>query len=412
METFLTGESYLSLHHPIYKRRYVASCDLVLGCRIGCDFCYYQFGPTAPHFKRGSAILKPLATPEQFARVLLASKLIRPGDGVIISARSDLSMPEHKAAFRELLRIYPQREKPVTFLVLQRGVYSARDWEEFGPHPVRFGTTITPRAADRGFNAVRDEAQINGLRALRAAGCPPERISVELGPILPDTVDDAVAIARVLADEGLVSYLTYRGASIGQYGDYSAAIANLKARGFFKEPIPYTYDDGKGNEKQHEYYLLKNYLAREVEEAFLAGARSTGLRLYRHTGHMYAREWGLKVAISRNNRVREEMLPYARAWSPDEFAAALRTAFGLDCPVEPLEAGPQSRVFRLHRRGTEDVAHAVGAETQTAVLFSDYSNLPSMADLEWYFSEGWLERVPEEVRDDPVRQEHIELPGA
>ncbi|MBO9346432.1 MAG: hypothetical protein J7601_11980, partial [Chloroflexi bacterium] len=62
-------------------------------------------------------------------------------------------------------------------------------------------------------------------RALRAAGCPPERISVELGPILPDTVDDAVAIARVLADEGLVSYLTYRGASIGQYGDYSAAIA-------------------------------------------------------------------------------------------------------------------------------------------------------------------------------------------
>jgi len=387
---YLSGESYLSLNHPIYKRRYVASCDLVLGCRIGCDFCYYQFGPTAPHFRRGSAILKPLATPEQFAEALIRSKLIRPGDGVIVSARSDLSMPEHKAAFRELLRIYPQQEKPVTFLVLQRGAYSARDWEEFGPHQVFFGTTITPCAAERGFNTVRDEAQLDGLRALRAAGCPAERISIELGPILPDTVAQAVAIARCLADEGIAAYLTYRGASVGQYGDYSAAIADLKARGFFEELVPYTYDDGKGNTKPHEYYLLKNHLPAAVEAAFLAGASGSGLRLYRHTGHMYAREWGLKVAASRNNRVREEMLGYARAWTLDEFTEALRTHFGLDCPVEAVEPGERSRVFRLDRRGTEDVAHAIGAQTQTAVLFSDYSNLPTMDDLTWYRDEGWL----------------------
>jgi hypothetical protein len=231
---------------------------------------------------------------------------------------------------------------------------------------------------------------LNGLRALRAAGCPAERISIELGPILPDTVAQAVAIARCLADEGIATYVTYRGASIGQYGDYSAAIANLKARGFFEELVPYTYDDGKGNAKPHEYYLLKNHLPAAVEAAFLAGASGSGLRLYRHTGHMYAREWGLKVAASRNNRVREEMLGYARFWTLDEFTEALRTHFGLDCPVEAVEPGERSRVFRLSRRGTEDVAHAIGAQTQTAVLFSDYSNLPTMDDLTWYRDEGWL----------------------
>jgi len=34
MKMYVSEESYLVLNPPIYKHRYVFSCDLVLGCRI------------------------------------------------------------------------------------------------------------------------------------------------------------------------------------------------------------------------------------------------------------------------------------------------------------------------------------------------------------------------------------------
>lgn len=385
---FINGEGYLAMHHPIYKRRYAVSCDLVLGCRIGCEFCYYKFGPTAPYFQRGVAHLKPLASGEAFAHIVLESKMIRPSDVVIVSARSDMSMPEHKAEFIKFLDVYPHNEKPLKLLMLQRGVYSARDWERFGAFPVYFGTTITPEAAMRGFNTVRDDAQIRGLIALRDAGAPPERISLELGPILPDTVDTAIAIAHELARLGLIAFATYRGASVGRYGDFASEIERLRARGFFDMPVAYTYHDGY-KEKEHEYYLLKNHIPEAVERAFLAGVADLPLRFYRHTGHMYAREWGVKVAGNRNNRPRKDMQQYVRDMTLDQFSAVLRDTFEIEPRVEKIAPA----TFVLHRRGTEDVAHAIGSETQTNVLFTDFDNQPSLADLAWYKEEGWLSRL-------------------
>jgi len=73
---------------------------------------------------------------------------------------------------------------------------------------------------------------------------------------------------------------------------------------------------------------------------------------------------------------------------PGDLVAVTPDSDDLDCPVEAVEPGERSRVFRLGRRGTEDVAHAIGAQTQTAVLFDVYSNLPMMGDLTWYRDEG------------------------
>lgn len=36
------------------------------------------------------------------------------------------------------------------------------------------------------------------------------------------------------------------------------------------------------------------------------------------------------------------------------------------------------------------LAHAIGAETRTATLFSDFSNQPALSDPDWYWREGWL----------------------
>jgi len=389
-----SGEGYLAMTHPVYKRRYAVSTDLMLGCRIGCDFCYYRFGPTAPYFGHGVA-LKPLATPESYWRALRDSALVNPDDLVIVSARSDMSMPEHYRAFLAFLtEHYDPTRKPLTFLILQRGAYTRRRAQELMYHPVLFGTTITPRAADKGFNRVMDDKQVRGLAALREAGVPAERISLELGPILPDTVDAAVKIARTLEREGIVAFLTYRGASIGQYGDYRNAIQGLVDRGFLKpEDLEraYTYFDGR-RERKHEYYLVKNFLAPVVEDAFRHGMADSGLRIYRHTGHLYPNEFGISVAANRNNRVREEMMRYAdRTVAASQVKDILETRFGYrDAVVETLRPA----VFRIRGFATEDAAHAIGAALRVAVLFTEFRNQPTIEDVQnVYFSRSWLQPV-------------------
>lgn len=113
------------------------------------------------------------------------------------------------------------------------------------------------------------------------------------------------------------------------------------------------------------------------------------LRFYRHTGHMYAREWGVKVAGNRNNRPRADMQQYVRDMALDQFSAVLRDTFEIEPRVEKVAPA----TFVLHRRGTEDVAHAIGAETQTNVLFTDFDNQPSLRDLAWYEEEEWLSHL-------------------
>ncbi|WP_322797962.1 hypothetical protein [Thermoflexus sp.] len=406
MTNIRSGEAILAMIHPIYKRRYVPSTDPFVGCRIGCRFCYYRWGPMADLFQPG-ATLRKLVDAEGYWKALRDSRLVVPGDIVIFCARSDFSMPENRLVFmRFISTYYDPSTKPLKFLLLQRAPWSARDWKALGGYEnIIFGTTITPEAAQKGFNRIWDDAQIRGLREMREAGCPPERISLELGPILPDTVEAAIEIAHALAREGIIKFLTYRGASVGGYGDYRAEWENLRQKGFWREEVSYTYFDGKGD-VPHEYYRLKNHIPRETEELFLKETSGLPIRIYRHTGHLYAREWGASVAITRNNRLRAEMLPYARPRTLQEVNEVLEREFGItaDVNVEEVREAPSRDgstipvppgvLFRLHRPGTEDVAHAIGARMGIGVLFTEFRNQPSPADLDWYFGEGWL--VPPE----------------
>ena len=309
-------------------------------------------------------------------------------------------MAEHYRAFRSFLEEhYRPDEKPLQFLTLQRGVYSKSRWQDMASYPVLFGTTITPLAAAKGFNRVTDNSQMRGLLALRDAGCPKNRISIELGPILPDTVDAAVAIAVELARRDIVDFITYRGASIGQYGDYRSAIQDLVSRGFLsREDLEraYTFFDGRQNQR-HEYYIVKNLLAPAVETAFVdrVRAQTPGLRLYRHTGHLYPREFGVAVAANRNNRVREEMLQYARTGlDAEEVQKALERFFGYHTPAVEQVA---PAVFRVHGFATEDMAMAMGARLQVALLFTAFRNQPTVADVQrLYFRRGWLPPIAAE----------------
>lgn len=382
-----SGEAILAVRHPIYKRRYAVSTDLFAGCRIGCKFCYYRFGPLSEHFHPGATLVR-LATPEQYAHALQNSMIVRPGDLVIICARSDFSMPENRDAFLTFLGYYDFSKKPLLFLVLQRAPWRSQDWKMLKDAPVIFGTTITPLASVKQFNQVRDNQQIAGLLALRSAGCPAKRISLELGPILPDTVPAAVEIAQTLADNHIVDFLVYRGASVGGYGDFSEEHQRLREQGFWDKAVPYTYWDGKESQP-HEYYVLKNYIAPDVEEQFRTAIAGLPIRAYRHTGHLYPSELGVRVAITRNNRVREEMRRYAQRTSYRQVQHTLDATFGIRCAMDEVETG----VYLLHRRGTEDIAHAIGVEVGAAILFDDFANQPTPEDLTWYFREGWLTDV-------------------
>lgn len=404
MTSVQSGEAILALNHPVYKRRYVVSTDAVIGCRIGCPFCYYQWGPMKDLFRPGAA-LRQLVDAKGYWMAIRHSRLVLPGDIVILCTRSDFSMPENRHFFMKFISThYDPTIKPLKFLLLQRAPWSARDWKVLGGYEnIIFGTTITPEAARKGFNQIRDDAQIRGLREMREAGCPPERISLELGPILPDTVKTAIQIAHTLAQEGIITFLTYRGASVGGYGDYREEWEKLRQKGFWREAIPYTYFDGR-EDVQHEYYRLKNHIQPDTEELFRRETSGLPIRIYRHTGHLYPREWGASVAITRNNRLRPEMLPHASSRTLQEVKEVLEREFGITARVEEVRevrnpdgstvSVPSGVLFRLHRVGTEDIAHAIGARLKAGVLFTEFRNQPSPEDLSWYFSEGWL--VPPE----------------
>lgn len=375
-------ELRLLTSYPIFKRRYAVATDVVIGCRIGCEFCYYRWTPIAKHFGTNASLL-PLCTAKDYWRVLLESKLVRPGDIVILCARSDFSMIENQKIFYEFLeKYYDPSKKELKFLILQRAPLRREYWWRVREYPVIFGTTITPRAYQKGFNSIKDDLQMRGLLELREAGCPAERISIELGPILADTVEAAVEVVQFLEENEAVKFLTYRGSSLGEYGDYSKDHEYLKKKGFWNELKPYTYFDGK-EEKPHEYYRLKNYIPAEVEKKFLEGVKDLKIRIYRHTGHLYVREFGVRVAITRNNRLREDMISYATPSSLEEVKRKLRELFEIECEVEKITP----ILYRLNRKGTEDIAHAIGAELGVGILFTRYTNMPNY---ELYLKEKWI----------------------
>lgn len=92
---YSNGEEFLLAESPVFKRRYAYDGDLILGCAIGCRFCYYRQISASKDYI-GTGRLKRLATPEEMVEFLKESKLFLPTDIIILGARGDASMYPHE----------------------------------------------------------------------------------------------------------------------------------------------------------------------------------------------------------------------------------------------------------------------------------------------------------------------------
>jgi DNA repair photolyase len=142
------GEYLLLKNAPPFKRRYAVDGDLVLGCTIGCSFCYYRMiDATAPFI--GAGMLKRLATPEEFAEVVANSKLISERSLVIMGARGDVSMYPDEVP--KVLEAAERLGVGARFLTLRRAPYDRAVTEHLAAFDnIYCGTTITPKAREVG----------------------------------------------------------------------------------------------------------------------------------------------------------------------------------------------------------------------------------------------------------------------
>lgn len=376
-----------------YKRRYTWDGDLVVGCTIGCSFCYYRWiNNTAHTIGRGRRALVRIGKPEAAVEFLEQSRLFaRERDIVMLCARSDGSMqiPE----ITQFLRAFPHRN---WVFVLHRAPFGPRQLEEWGSDEgVVFCTTLTPKPPEAGpgsWTPIRPERQMEGIRFLLRNGIPHKRISLELGPFNSNNVEAGVELILKLGEMGF-RFATYRGCSVGYFG-VAPDTLRLRKEGFL---------DGAQNETcapgGHSYYKMKNWLAPEVEEKLLRAGERAGVRLYRFTGTLYKGEYGVSVAYNRHNRWRREL----GQWEKVEISKLDEYLRWLGYHPVSMKETEEGYFIELSETevATEDVAMTVGAEFRTSVLFNRYRIAPSLSDLRFYaenrlfwpLPEGWEEVV-------------------
>lgn len=363
---FDNGEHWLLVNSPIFKRRYTVDCDIVMGCTIGCRFCYYRWVAGAESYF-GTGQLKELCSPEKLAEVLEKSRLVRKDrDGIMLCARSDGSIQVDRIA--TFLQAFRHRN-PI--FVLHRGYFGPYQVDAFGEDErVIFSTTLTPCGKDFGWTPVDEFRQIEGITYLVHSGILPRRISVEVGPINERNVSRATELLQRLEDLGL-EFATYRGVSTGTFR-LPPSEKELQKIGFLTTQKP-------NAPAGHAYYQIKNALSEEVEEKLRSAVRR--MRLHRFTGTLY-KELGIDIAYNRNNCWRKDLGQFGKA-DPQGIASYVEQ---LGLPVESVEETPEGYLVHLAEGtfATEDIAMTVGAEFNTSVLFDRYRIAPTLDDLEIY----------------------------
>ncbi|MFZ8811819.1 MAG: radical SAM protein [Pyrobaculum sp.] len=359
------GEYLLLKNAPFFKRRYAVDGDLVLGCTIGCSFCYYRMiDATAPFI--GTGMLKRLATPEEFAEVVANSKLISERSLVIMGARGDASMYPDEVP--KVLETAERLGVGARFLALRRAPYDRAVAEHLAAFDnIYYGTTITPKAREVG-TPVSEERQLDGLRF---AADFPHRVSIEVGPINIRNIDALRGVLKALRDLGWDTAI-YRGVSAGSWGlDRSAVLGKLLKAGFLTEE--------QLRRSEHSYfYAVKNDLDAALETAVIEVFKDAGIKPYRHTGQFYAERWGLPVAKTRHNKVRADVLEYTKAveYPGRDLRGELERLGYADAEVEHREEhGVRVARVRTSIPITEDVAMYLGEVTGLAVVADNY--LPS-----------------------------------
>jgi hypothetical protein len=386
------GEYLLLKYAPIFKRRYAADGDVILGCTIGCFFCYYRMiDATAPYI--GTGVLKRLVTPEEFAEVVANSKLISERSLVIMGARGDASMyPDEVPKVLEAAERLGVRAK---FLALRRAPYDKTVAEHLASFDnLYYGTTITPKAREVG-TPVSEERQLDGLRFVADFS---HRVSVEVGPINIRNIDALKGVLKTLRDLGWDAAI-YRGVSAGAWGlDRSSVLNKLVKAGFLTE-------EQLKRSKQSYFYALKNYLDEALEAAIIEAFKDVGIKPYRHTGQLYAERWGIPVAKTRQNKVRLDILEYTKAveYLGRSLKSELERLGYVDAEIEfGEEHGVRVARVKTSIPITEDVAMYLGEVTGLAVLAENYLPSPDGSTLEHYLRHDffWMpERVKKEVAE-------------
>ncbi len=390
------GEYLLLKSSPIFKRRYAADGDLILGCTIGCSFCYYRMiDATAPFI--GTGVLKRLATPEEFAEVVANSKLISERSLVIMGARGDASMyPDEVPKVLEAAERLRVRAK---FLALRRAPYDRAVAEHLAAFDnIYYGTTITPKAREVG-TPVSEERQLDGLRFVADF---PHRVSIEVGPINLRNVDVLKGILKSLKDLGWDAAI-YRGVSAGSWGiDRSAVLNKLLKSGFLTE-------EQVRRAKQSYFYAVKNDLDAALEAAAVEAFKDVGIKPYRHTGQFYAERWGVPVAKTRHNKVRIDVLKCTKAveYPGRDLRSELEKLGYVDAEIE-LGEEHGVRVARVKTSVpiTEDVAMYLGEVTGFAVLADNYLPSPDGPTLEHYLRHDffWMPERAKRAVAEVLRQ--------
>ncbi len=390
------GEYLLLKSSPIFKRRYAADGDLILGCTIGCAFCYYRMiDATAPFI--GTGALKRLAAPEEFAEVVANSNLISERSLVIMGARGDASMyPDEAPKVLEAAERLGVRAK---FLALRRAPYDravAEHLAAFGN--IYYGTTITPKARKVG-TPVSEERQLDGLRYVADF---PHRVSIEVGPINLQNIDALRGVLKALRDLGWDAAI-YRGVSAGAWGiDRSAVLSRLLKTGFLTEE--------QVRRSEHSYfYAVKNDLDAALEAAVVEAFKDVGIKPYRHTGQFYAERWGVPVAKTRHNKVRLDVLEHTKAveYPGRDLKSELERLGYLDAEVElGEEHGVRTARVKTAVPITEDVVMYLGEATGLAVLTDNYLPSPDGPMLEHYLKYGffWMPERIKQIVAEALRQ--------
>jgi hypothetical protein len=366
-----SGEELLLAVSPVFKRRYTHDGDLVLGCRYGCEFCYYRWIRASRDYI-GTGRLKRLTTPRGMVEFLEKSKLFLPTDILILGARGDASMYPREVV--QLLRLLEEdsRFEGNTVLVLHRAPVSKTMEKALTDYPrLMFGTTITPRGYELGWTRIREEAQLAGLKGLLETGVDPDRIPVEIGPLNEKNLEEGARILRRLEEMGFKNAIV-RGVSFGTFGvDRERELRRMVDLGFLDSSL-------LKSPERHEYYVVKNYLVSEVYRALQEAVPK--MRLHRHTYTYYREVWGVPIALNRDNRVRISR----PATHPEDRVRAAVERYGLR-PESVARRGDHYYVeLPEGQTATEDIAMTVGAELETAVIFNNYRRTPSLEDVEFY----------------------------
>jgi DNA repair photolyase len=368
---YASGEEWLLAVSPVFKRRYAHDGDLLLGCTIGCVFCYYRWISASRRYI-GTGRLKRLATPEEMVSFLKGSRLFLPKDIIILGARGDASM--YLNEMLEFTKLFHEDHFFGDNLVLalhrapvNRFIEEAMEYPRF-----RFGTTVTPKAYSLKWTSVREEDQLRGLKCLAEKGFDTGRVSIEVGPLNSLNFEDGMKVIERIADLGY-RHVVVRGSSFGSFGvDREAELKKMLDLKFVtKEAVE------QAREK-HEYYVVKNFLTPEAYR--LIQDRFPDVNVHRHTYTLYHGVWNVPIAGNRDNMVRV-CFPLKHS-----VGHVRKTVEKYGILVDDVEERGDHYFVKVGgiQPVTEDIAMTVGAELEAAVVFDKFRRTAAVEDVHFY----------------------------